>query len=99
MSKNSMSKLRKPDTCPKCAGKTILHICYGIPNKEAWELIDSGQGTLGGCFITPWMSDWECGSCHHRWFDSDDPVKQEMEQLLADILAKSAARQHKSKSG
>jgi ribosomal protein L37AE/L43A len=87
-----MAELRKPAACPKCGGTTIRRICYGIPNEEAWALVRSGQGTLGGCFVTEWMSDWDCEACNHRWFDPDDPVKQEMEQLHASIVARHRRR-------
>jgi hypothetical protein len=81
----AMAQLRKPTACPKCDGMSILRIMHGYPNEEGWALVQKGEATLGGCFVTEWEADWECQACHHRWFDSDDPVKQEMEQLLAEL--------------
>lgn len=87
-----IAELRKPSACPQCGGTAIIRICYGTPNEEAWALIQSGQATLGGCFVTEWMPDWECAACCNRWFDPDDPVKQETEQLLASSLARHRSR-------
>lgn len=94
-----MLALREPAACPACGGTTILRICYGVPNDEAWALVRAGRGTLGGCFMTPWLPDWECGACRHRWFDPDDPVKQGMERDLDALVSRHARRRSGANKG
>ncbi|MBM3459958.1 MAG: hypothetical protein FJX77_15665 [Armatimonadetes bacterium] len=88
----SQEELRRPTACPECGGTTILRIFYGYPTWEAWALVEDGQATLGGCFVSQWAPDWQCGVCRHEWFDPDDPVKQEMERLLANLRARASGR-------
>jgi len=53
-------------------------------------MFERGEAVLDGCFIQPWAPDWECADCRHRWFDPEDPAKQEMEELLRSILERHA---------
>lgn len=81
-----MTELRKPESCPNCSGADIRRICYGRPLPEPLEKAQRGEVVLGGRFIQPWSPDWECQNCRHRWFDPDDPGKQEIEALPERIL-------------
>jgi hypothetical protein len=87
-----MLELRKPAECPKCHGRDIRRILYGFPTDEAFAMVDRGEAVLGGCVVFDWMPDWECHDCRHRWFDPDDPAKQEMESLSARIQEKLRAK-------
>ncbi len=83
-----MQELRRPGICPKCGGSEVQRIIYGVPTKESWQLIERGEACLGGCFVTPWLPSWRCGSCWHEWFVADDPGKQEFERYLQEVLKK-----------
>jgi hypothetical protein len=84
----SQTELRRPEVCSKCGDTEVQRIVYGPPTAESWQLIERGQACLGGCFVRPWLPDWRCNSCRHEWFVADDPVKQEREIYLQELLKK-----------
>jgi hypothetical protein len=79
------AELRRPDACPACRGDTLLRILYGFPTQDAFERIVAGEAVSGGCSMEPWQPDWQCQSCGHRWFDPEDPAKQEFEALAGRV--------------
>lgn len=56
---------RKPRKCPKCGGKRIARIYYGLPdfcdNLEAD--LAAGRIILGGCVSVMWDAPWQCVEC------------------------------------
>jgi hypothetical protein len=52
------------------------------------DKVNRGIAILGGCFLLPWSPDWECATCHHRWFDKDDPEKQRREKEWQEIAGR-----------
>ena len=61
--------MMKPDVCPKCGSKNIVHIQYGLVNPDEMLIGDifEGRTVLGGCMITPDSPAWACVACRHRW--------------------------------
>ncbi len=74
--------LRKPTHCPHCTSDRVLRIFYGLPGKEAWDIIHRGEAVAGGCSMSPGQPDWQCERCRHQWFDADDPARQDIQSLL-----------------
>ena len=74
----------------------MKRIYYGRPLPEAAEKIFRREAVGGGCFVRPWMSDWHCAMCRHEWFEADDPAKQELEALLAGIIARADEKETES---
>lgn len=92
MSETDPSQPRKPEHCPACQSKKVLRIFYGRPLQSTIDVVDRGEGVLGGCMVQPAAPDWKCGSCHHRWADDTDPVRQKFLEFEAKMLAKVMAR-------
>ena len=54
--------LRKPRKCPLCGGK-VVHILYGEPSVEGFEMAERGEVALGGCIVWESMPDYQCLGC------------------------------------
>ncbi|GAA4106244.1 hypothetical protein [Zhongshania borealis] len=57
---------RKPRKCPKCGGKRIAQIFYGMPafDEKMEADLQAGKIVLGGC--DPgllWDAHWQCVDC------------------------------------
>jgi len=78
--------------CTVCDSSNIAKILYGKPNwnDEMKEKIDSGELTLGGCFMSKDNPVYACNDCHarfgelyrdslidRRFFDHIDKLKRE----------------------
>jgi ribosomal protein L37AE/L43A len=81
-----MTELRRPEKCPACGATSFVRIIRGRPTPEAWDMIERGEAVPGGCFVFPQMPDWRCKSCQHEWLDLEDPVRQELEKAIADVV-------------
>jgi ribosomal protein L37AE/L43A len=80
--------LQRPASCPECGNPEVIRIIYGKPTVESMAKVERGEATLGGCFIEPWLPDWQCGMCRHKWFVAEDPAKQQMEAMFERILSR-----------
>jgi len=78
--------------CPACHCAEIKRILYGRPGPSAMEEIERGEAISGGCFAFAGQPDWQCAACRHRWFDADDPGKQEIEAFLRRIQERSGTK-------
>ncbi len=57
--------------CPKCGSSEVMHILFGLPTPEAFEMEKRGEVVLGGCCVgisedgsTPKR---HCKKCGHEW--------------------------------
>lgn len=83
MEERSILKWREYDSvvCPKCKSSDIAKIMYGRPiwTDDFKEKLDSGEITLGSCFINKDNPVYECNQCRERWgrlYDDCEESKQ-----------------------
>lgn len=53
--------------CPKCNGKSVVSILYGMPTPEALKKAERGEVKLGGCVIEADSPNFSCKSCGYKW--------------------------------
>lgn len=59
-----------PCCCPRCGGKRLARIMYGLvpkPDEELERELREGQVVLGGCCAWDRMPQWKCTTCAHEW--------------------------------
>lgn len=87
-------QLRKPKNCPKCGAQKIQPIWYVKPDtkldyktkknvKRSNAVLVSLEGSRAKI---PGLPDWECGVCHHRWFDKEDLERQKLDELIKETF-------------
>lgn len=56
---------RKPRKCPKCEGKRIARIFYGMPafDEKMEADLKAGKTVLGGCVLSMIDALWQCVEC------------------------------------
>lgn len=78
----SPSQLRRPEACPRCGGKDILPIIYGLLAEPGQQQVRDGKAVSGGCIISPDNPDWACRRCDHQWYDPEDPYRKAVFEAL-----------------
>lgn len=53
--------------CPKCGAKNTIKILYGTPTQEAFQKVEVGEITLGGCCILEGGPEYFCKDCENEW--------------------------------
>lgn len=55
-------------TCPRCSSGSVAHTLFGMPDPRILESAPDWV-VLGGCSISPGITDRECNECGHKWED------------------------------
>ncbi len=72
MSDERLEQSRKPVRCPKCGGRPVARIVYGLPyfSEQEAAAVDAGKIVLGGCIFTNDDPAWECVPCGQQIYRS-----------------------------
>lgn len=63
-------------SCPRCKGRSIVPIAYGLLNAEGLQKVRDGLIVSGGCLVGRENPDWHCKACDHEWHDAEDPKRK-----------------------